>query len=149
MKVILKQNVDNLGAAGDVVDVADGYGNNFLLPRNLAMRATRGALKDADAIRNARIKREASTRAEAEELRAALERSPVRVTARAGEDGTLFGSIGNTAITQAVREQTGVLLDRRRVPMERPLKTVGAHEVGVRVHPEITATLRVEVVPEA
>src|SRR3712207_3762758 len=103
MKVILKQDVPNLGGAGDVVDVADGYGNNFLMPRNLAMPASRGALADAEAMRQSRIKREAKTLGEAEELKAKLESKPVTVSAKAGEDGTLYGSIGNSAVAQAVR----------------------------------------------
>lgn len=147
MKVILKADVDNLGGAGDIVDVRDGYGNNFLVPRGLAMPATRGALKDAADIGRARAKREARTRGDAEALRATLESAPVRVRAKAGEDGTLYGSVGNTAIVEAVRSQLGVALDKRRVPMPRPLKTLGSHEVDVRVHGDVRATLRVEVVP--
>ena len=146
MKVILKSDVENLGGAGDVVDVADGYGNNFLVPRGLAMRASRGALADAEAMRASRAKREARTRGDAESQRAALEAAAVRVVARAGEDGTLFGSVGSTAIVEALRRQRGVMLDRRRVPLERPIKTLGSHEVPIRIHPEVTATLRVEVV---
>jgi len=146
VKVILKSDVENLGGAGDVVDVADGYGNNFLVPRGLAMRASRGALADAEAMRSSRMKREARTRGDAESQRAALEAAPVRVVARAGEDGTLFGSVGGTAIVEALRRQRGVTLDRRRMSLERPIKTLGSHEVPIRIHPEVTATLRVEVV---
>ncbi|MPZ87058.1 MAG: 50S ribosomal protein L9 [Nitriliruptorales bacterium] len=146
MKVILKQNVENLGEVGDVVDVADGYGNNYLMPRGLAMRASRGALRDAEAMRQARLKREAQTLGEARELKATLEAVPLRIPAKAGEDGTLYGSVGNTAIVEALRTQLGLRLDRRRVPLERPLKSLGGHDVVVRVHPELTATLHVEVV---
>lgn len=146
MKVILKQNVDNLGGAGDVVDVADGYGNNYLVPRGLAMRASKGALRDAEAMRQARLKREAKTLGEARELKATLEAVPLRIKAKAGDDGTLYGSVGNSTIVEVLRSQLGIHLDRRRVPMERPLKTLGGHDVEVRVHPELTATLHVEVV---
>lgn len=146
MKVILKQDVANLGHAGEIVDVRDGYGNNYLVPRGLAMRATKGALKDAEAIARARAKRAAATLAEAEKTRELLEERAVTIPAKAGEDGTLYGSVGNTAIAQAVREQLAVQIDRRRMPMERPLKELGEHEVEVRLHPEVTATVRVNIV---
>lgn len=146
MKVILKQDVGNLGDAGDIVDVADGYGNNYLVPRGLAMRATRGAVKDAEIIRQARMKREARNKGEAEELRTRLESKAVSIPAKAGEDGTLYGSVGNNAVADAVKAQLGIAIDRRRVPMERPFKHLGEHEVEVRLHPEVTATIRVAVV---
>ena len=130
-----------------MVDVADGYANNFLVPRGLAMRATRGALADAQVMRASRQKHEARTRADAETLREQLERAPVQVFAKAGEDGTLFGSVGNTAIAQSVRDQLGVTLDRRRIPMPRPLKHIGQHEVIARLAGEVQATLRVQVLP--
>ena len=145
MKVILKQDVPNLGGAGDVVDVADGFGNNYLVPRNLAMRASKGAAKDAEAMRQARVKRQAKTLGEAEELKATLESRPVTISAKAGEDGTLYGSVGNSAVATAISDQLGVKVDRRRVPMDKPFKNLGTHEVEVRIHPEVTATIRVEV----
>lgn len=145
MKVILKQDVANLGGAGDIVDVADGFGNNFLLPRNLAMRATKGAVADAEAMRQARVKREAKTLGEAEELKAKLEARAVTVTAKAGEDGTLYGSVGNSAVADAIKDQLGISVDRRRIPMDKPFKHLGTEEIEVRIHPEVTATIRVEV----
>jgi len=146
VKVILKTDVANLGGAGDIVDVADGYGNNFLMPRGMAMKATKGAVADAAALRAARSKRQARSLADAGEVAKALQAAPVRVTARAGDDGTLYGSIGNSAIVAAVRSQLGVTLDRRKVPMDRPLKALGGHDVSVRLHPDLSVTLRVEVV---
>ena len=146
MKVILKQDVDNLGGAGDIVDVADGYGNNYLMPRNLAMLASKGAVADAEAMRSARVKREAKTRGEAEELKERLESRAVTVSAKAGEDGTLYGSVGNTAVAEAIKEQLGIPVDRRRIPMDKPFKHLGTEEIDVRIHPEVTATIRVEVV---
>jgi large subunit ribosomal protein L9 len=148
MKVILKQDVDNLGDAGEIVNVADGYGNNYLMPRGMAMRVTKGAVADAEAIARSRRKREAHTRAEAEERRAGLERRPITVTANAGEDGTLYGSIGTTLIAKAASEQLGIPVDRRRIVLERPLKELGEHEVAVRVHRDVSATLRVVVARE-
>ncbi|MBA2528743.1 MAG: 50S ribosomal protein L9 [Euzebyales bacterium] len=146
MKIILKQDVGSLGGAGDIVDVADGYGNNYLLPRNLAMRASRGAVADAEAMRQARVKREARNLDEAGELKQRLEARSVSIPAKAGEDGTLYGSVGNSAVATAVREQLGVPVDRRRIPMDKPFKHLGEHSVEVRIHPELTATIRVEVV---
>jgi large subunit ribosomal protein L9 len=147
MKLILKQDVENLGDAGDIVDVADGYGNNYLMPRGLAMRVTKGAVADAEAIARARRTREARSVADAEARRAELERRPVTVEANAGEDGKLYGSIGTTAIARAVTEQLGVSVDRRRIALDRPLKELGEHEVSVRMYRDVTATVRVIVVP--
>jgi large subunit ribosomal protein L9 len=148
MKVILKQDVDNLGDAGEIVDVADGYGNNYLLPRGLAMRATKGAVADAAAIRSARVKRDARTREEAEALAARLGERPVTISAKAGSDGTLYGSVTNVQIAEAVTSQLGYELDRRRIPLERPLKELGEHEIEVRLHPEVVATIHVQVARE-
>lgn len=146
MKVILKQDVANLGGAGDIVDVADGFGNNYLMPRNLAMLASKGAVADAEAMRSARVKREAKTMGEAEELKQRLEAKSVTVSAKAGEDGTLYGSVGNTAVASAIKDQLGISVDRRRIPMDKPFKHLGTEEIDVRIHPEVTATIRVEVV---
>lgn len=147
MKVILKRNVDKLGQAGDVVDVADGYGNNYLMPRGLAMRATNGAMRDAEAMRQARIKREERSQAEAQETRSRLESSTITIRAKAGEDGTLYGSVSNRDVAAAIAEQLGVKIDRKRMPMERPLKRTGYHTVNVKLHPEVSADVAVEVVP--
>ena len=145
MKVILKQDVSNLGGAGDIVEVADGFGNNYLLPRNLAMLASKGAVKDAELMRQSRVKREAQSLGEAQELKEKLEARPVTVTAKAGEDGTLYGSVGNTVVAQAIQDQLGITVDRRRIPMDKPFKHLGTEEIEVRIHPELTATIRVEV----
>lgn len=145
MKIILKQDVDKLGDAGDIVDVADGYGNNYLMPRGMAMRATKGAVADAKAIRASRAKRESRNLAEAQEQKTRLEARPVSITAKAGEDGTLYGSVGNRDVADAVAAQLGITVDRRKLPMDRPLKSLGEHEVTVRLHPELDATVRVEI----
>jgi large subunit ribosomal protein L9 len=145
MKVILKQDVENLGDAGEIVEVADGYGNNFLMPRGLAMRATKGALADAEAIGRSRAKREARNIEEANELKSLLESRTVAIPAKAGEDGTLYGSVGNANIADAVKAQIGHPLDRRRVEVDKPLKELGDHEVTVKLHAQVTATLRVAI----
>jgi large subunit ribosomal protein L9 len=149
MRIILKQDVPNLGDAGEIVDVADGYGNNYLMPRGLAMRVTKGAIADAEAISRTRRKREAKNLAEAEERKAALEARQVIVAANAGEDGTLYGSIGTSAIAKAVRDQLGIPVDRRRINLERPLKELGEHEIPVRVHRDLRATIKVVVARDA
>ena len=146
MKVILKQDVENLGDAGEIVEVRDGYGNNFLVPRGLAMRASKGAVADARAIASSRAKREARNVGEAEKLRQLLEGKSITIPTKAGEDGTLYGSVGNAIIADAVKAQTGHPLDRRRIPLERPLKHLGDYEVPARLHGEVTATLRVSLV---
>ena len=145
MKLILKQDVANLGGAGDIVEVADGYGNNYLLPRNLAMLASKGAVKDAELMRQSRVKREAKTLDEAQELKDKLEARAVTIPAKAGEDGTLYGSVGNTVVAEAIKDQLGITVDRRRIPMDKPFKHLGTEEIEVRIHPEVTATIRVEV----
>ena len=145
MKVILKKDVENVGDAGDIVEVADGYANNFLMPKGLAMLASRGAIADAEAIRRARIKREAKSQAEAEELRARLEAKVLTIAARSGEDGTLFGSVGNREIADALQQQFGLEVDRRKIPLDRPIKTAGEHTVDLKLHREVTATIRVTI----
>ena len=146
MKVILKQDVEKLGDAGDIVDVADGYANNYLVPRSLAMRATKGAVADAKAIGQARQKREAKTIADAEAQKATIDTKRIQIPAKAGSDGTLYGSVGNAIIAKAATEQLGIPVDRRRVPLDRPIKQVGEHEVAVRLHRDVTATLKVLVI---
>lgn len=148
MKVILKQDVENLGDAGEIVDVADGYGTNYLVPRGLAMRATKGAVKDAEAIARARGKRAAQSLAEARERAAEIERGHVVLSARAGEDGQLYGSVGVSAIAKAASQQLGTNVDRKSLELDRPIKTTGQHDITVRVHRDVTATLRVEIAPE-
>jgi large subunit ribosomal protein L9 len=149
MKVILKQEVTDLGRVGDVVDGADGYARNYLLRAGMAMRATTGAVADAEALRAARVKREERDRQEAEELKANLEATSVTVGAKAGPDGTLYGSVGNGKIADALREQRGVSVSRKQIPLERPLKSLGEHDVAVKLHSEVEATIRVEVERES
>jgi len=127
MKLILTQEVSGLGAPGDVVDVASGYGRNYLIPRGFAMPWTRGA-EDAKVIA------------------AQLEGLQVRMRRRAGGGGRLFGSVGPADIAAAVREAGGPELDRRRIEVRDPIKTVGAHQVRVRLHPEVSAPVDIDIV---
>lgn len=148
MQVILKGFVDNLGDAGDIVDVANGYATNFLIPQNLAMRATKGAVADAEALKRSRLKREAVEIAEAEEQAKGLTGRVLVVEATAGEDGTLYGSVGKRDIAEALKRTTGLEVDSKRVDLDRPLKSVGQHDVGVKLHREVTVMMVVDVVAD-
>jgi|SRR5499426_1553280 len=146
MKLILTQEVSGLGAPGDVVEVAGGYGRNYLVPRGLAMRWSRGAQKQIDSIKRARAAREIRS---VDDARVAAERLSglrVRLQKRAGSGGRLFGSISTADIAAAVVEAGGPDLDRRKIEMGNPIKTIGAHQVAVRLHPEVSATVEVMVV---
>lgn len=147
MKLILTQEVGGLGTPGDVIDVARGYGRNYLIPRGFAMPWTRGAEKQVDLIRRARTVREIRDRDEATGAAAQLENLAVRMPRRSGGTGRLFGSVGTADIVTAVRAAGGPDLDRRRIEVHDPIRTVGRHQVTVRLHPEVTATLDIEVVP--
>jgi large subunit ribosomal protein L9 len=146
MKLILTQEVSGLGAPGDVVEVAGGYGRNYLVPRGLAMRWSRGAEKQIELIKRARSAREIRS---VEDARIAAERLAglrVRMQTRAGSGGRLFGSISTADIAAAVKSAGGPDLDRRKIEIGNPIKTIGAHQVAVRLHPEVSATVEVEVV---
>jgi large subunit ribosomal protein L9 len=145
MKVILTNEVTGLGEPGDVVDVKGGYGRNYLIPRGLAMRWTRGAEKQIDLIRRARSARAIRTQDDARSAAANLAKVPVQIRVRAGAAGRLFGSVSASDIADAVRAAGGPELDRRRIEIGTPIRTVGRHQVTVRLHPEVTATLEVDV----
>jgi large subunit ribosomal protein L9 len=146
MKLILTQEVTGLGAPGDVVEVAGGYGRNYLVPRGLAMRWTRGAEKQIELIQRSRSAREIRGLDDAREAADRLAGLQVRLETRAGSGGRLFGSVSPADIAAAVKAAGGPELDRRRIEIKNPIRTVGAHQVSVRLHPEVTATLDVEVV---
>jgi large subunit ribosomal protein L9 len=146
MKLILTQEVSGLGAPGDVVEVAGGYGRNYLVPRGLAMRWTRGAEKQIELIQRARASREIRGLDDAREAADRLAALQVRLETRAGSGGRLFGSVSPADIAAAVKAAGGPELDRRRIEIKNPIRTVGAHQVSVRLHPDVTATLDVEVV---
>ena len=146
MKLILTQEVSGLGAPGDVVDVASGYGRNYLIPRRLAMPWTRGAEKQIDLIKRARSAREVRGLEDAKTIVAELEELHVRMRRRAGTSGRLFGSVGPADIADAVREAGGPILDRRRIEIRDPIKTLGSHQVRVRLHPEVSAWVEIDIV---
>jgi len=143
MKLILTQEVTGLGAPGDVVEVAGGYGRNYLVPRGLAMRWTRGAEKQVELIQRARSSREIRGLDDARDAASRLATLDVRLQTRAGGGGRLFGSVSPADIAAAVKAAGGPDLDRRRIEIRNPIKTIGAHQVTVRLHPEVTATLDV------
>jgi large subunit ribosomal protein L9 len=145
MKVILKNEVDNLGLPGDVVDVADGYGRNFLLPRGMAIPATPGAMKEAEAITRSRKAKEAETVGDAEKMREAIESRTLRIPARVDERGHLYGSVSVHDIAQVLKER-GHDIPRKRIELKGTLREIGTYEIPVRVHPQVTANVEVEVV---
>lgn len=147
MKLILTSEVSGLGGPGDVVEVADGYGRNYLLPRSLAMRATRGAEKQVAVIRRAREARDIQDLGEARRVAAELAALEVRLPTRAGSGGRLFGSVTTADVAAAVRAAGGPALDKRRLELRTPIKTVGSHPVAIRLHPDVDASVTVEVVP--
>jgi large subunit ribosomal protein L9 len=147
VKVILNQEVRGVGAPGDIIEVSDGYGRNYLLPRNLARLATPGAVRQAEGIRARRAAREIADLEEARTMAAHLESLRVVIKAKAGAEGRLFGSVTTPQIVDAVARTGGTEIDRRRIHLNAPIKQVGTHHLTVRLHPEVEATLNVEVVP--
>ena len=147
MKLILTADVSNLGAPGDIVEVKDGYGRNYLLPRQLAIQATRGAEKQVAAIRKSRETRQIRDLGHAKEVAASLKGlPPVKLAARAASGkGRLFGSVTPADVVAALRAAGGPQLDRRSVSLPNQIKTVGRHTVSVRLHPEVTADFDLEV----
>jgi large subunit ribosomal protein L9 len=143
MKLILTQEVSGLGAP---VDVAAGYGRNYLIPRGFAMHWTRGAEKQIELIKRARSAREIRGQEDAKVIAAELGELHVRMRRRAGSSGRLFGSVGPADIAAAVREAGGPILDRRRIEIRDPIKTLGSHQVQVRLHPEVSAWVEIDIV---
>ncbi|GAA4618007.1 50S ribosomal protein L9 [Actinoallomurus liliacearum] len=145
MKLILTQQVAGLGAPGEVVEVKDGYGRNYLIPRGFGIQWTRGAEKQIDSIRKARAAREIASVEQAEAISKDLQKLKVRLRTRAGESGRLFGAVTPADIAGAVKASGGPELDKRRIEVRNPIKTVGSHEVAVRLHPEVSAKISLEV----
>lgn len=146
MKIVLLQEVRALGGPGDLVDVADGYARNYLIPRGFAQRATPGALKQVEQIRRRREVREIRGLEKAQEVAGQLAALAVRVAAKAGEGGRLFGQVTHEAVAEAIVKAGGPKVDRKRLHLEGPIKSLGAHRVHLRLHPEVEAEFTVEVV---
>ena len=146
MKVVLRTDVEQVGKKGDIVDVADGYARNFLVPKGLAFRATPGVADQAAKMRRKRDVQDANDRAAAEEVAKRLVPAVVTITARAGGEGKLFGSVTTADVAEAVQAQTGIELDRRQLHLDEPIKALGTHLVPAKLHSEVEFPITVEVV---
>lgn len=147
MKLILTQEVDGLGAAGDIVDVKDGYGRNYLLPNGVAIVWTKGAEKQITQIKRAREAREIRGLEHANEVKQQIESLDIKLPVRAGEQGKLFGSVTVADIAGAIRSAGGPLVEKRSITLSKPIKSVGSHKVSIRLHPEVAVSASVDVVP--
>jgi large subunit ribosomal protein L9 len=146
MRVVLRDDVENLGKKGDLVEVKDGYGRNYLVPRGLAITATRGVARQAEAMRRNRGVRDRREREAAQAVAALLDGRALTITARAGEGGKLFGSVGAADVAEALATQLGAEVDRRAVALAEPWKEIGTYEVTVRLHPDVVPSITVNVV---
>jgi large subunit ribosomal protein L9 len=146
MKLILTQEVTGLGSAGDIVEVRDGYGRNYLVPRGFAIRWTRGAERTVESIRAARQSREVRDLDHAEEIKTALEGTTFQGPVRAGQGGRLFGAVTVSDIADAIAG-AGAQVDKRKIVLGNPIKSLGAHQVTVKVHDDVDATVNLNVVP--
>lgn len=147
MKLILTSDVKELGKGGDVVDVADGYARNFLLPKKLAMKANPGALEAAETIREARIVADRKAKDFAEAIATQLVGSRVVLAAQAGDEGQLYGSVGVGDIIEGINRFTGIELERGQVELAEPIKAIGLHEVRVKVHQDVEFPLTLDIIP--
>jgi large subunit ribosomal protein L9 len=148
MKIVLQKEVEKLGVPGDVVSVADGYARNYLIPKGFAAPATKGSAKNAERLRRTHDQKVEKAVLEAREAASKLTAVPLTVTAKAGEEGKLFGSVTAADIAKELEARTGATVDRRTVHLAEPIRTVGTHEVTIRLHPEVEAAVTVEVVAE-
>jgi large subunit ribosomal protein L9 len=146
MKVVLRSDLAQIGKKGDIVDVADGYARNYLVPKGLAFKATPGVEAQATAMRRGRDVRDASDRAAAEEVAKSLVAKVVTISARAGAEGKLFGSVTTTEVAEAVAAQTGIEIDRRKLHLDEPIKSIGQHLVPAKLHADVEFPITVDVV---
>ena len=147
MKLILTQEVDGLGAPGDVVEVKDGYGRNYLVPRGLALRLTRGGEKTVESIKKARSSRAVRDQDHAEQIKSKLEAQAVPVQVRAGTGGRLFGAVTTAEIAGALADVSGEAVDKRTIVVTQPIKSLGSHQVSIKLHDEVSATVDLNVIP--
>jgi large subunit ribosomal protein L9 len=146
VRVVLRDDIDNLGRKGDLLDVSDGYARNYLVPRGLAIKATKGVVQQAEAMRRNREARESRERDAAQAVAAQLEGQRFTITVRAGEAGRLFGSVTPADVADAVRAQSGVEVDRRSLRLADTIKELGPVDVPLRLHPDVEIILGVDVV---
>jgi large subunit ribosomal protein L9 len=147
MQVILRSDLDGLGKRGDIVDVSDGHARNYLLPKGLALKATAGAVDQAAKMRRSRDLRDASDRDAATTIASTLVPKVISITAKAGSEGKLFGSVTTADIVAAIEEQTGIRLDRKSLHLDEAIKTLGEHTATASLHHAVSFPIRVEVVP--
>ncbi len=147
MRIILTHDVDDLGHKGDVVNVADGYARNYLVPRSFAIKATDGALRQAETMRLAREEALAAAKDEAETFAQSLTGTRVVIAANAGDEGKLFGSIGEADIAAAITKFTGIEVDPKLVVLDAPIKDIGLHEVALQPHREVQFMVTLDVIP--
>jgi large subunit ribosomal protein L9 len=145
VKIVLRADVDNVGKKGDIIEVADGFARNFLLPKGHAIPATDGIVAQASAMRRSRDLKDAKDREAGETIARKLVPMVIKVSARAGGEGKLFGSITSADVVAAVAEQAGVELDRRKVHLDDPIRTVGTHEIPVKLHADVQFRITLEV----
>lgn len=145
MELILRDDVAGLGHRGDIVEVADGYARNYLVPKGFALPATPGIEAQAEAMRRTRQLKDAAEREAAEEIAARLVAFPVTVAAKAGDEGRLFGSVTTADIATAIAEQAGIEIDRRTLVLAEPIKSLGTHSVQVKLHADVEFPVTVEV----
>jgi large subunit ribosomal protein L9 len=148
MQVILRDRLENLGDAGDVVEVKPGYARNYLIPKGLAYEATKANVRRMEAERAAQGRRDAETLSEARQRAASIEGVSLTFTARAGQEGKLFGSITSADIAEKLAEQ-GVTIDRRQIELDEPIKSLGVHSVPIRLHPQVQPEVKVWVIAES
>ncbi len=146
MRIILQKEVEKLGGPGDIVQVADGYARNYLIPRGFAVPASKGAVRHSEKLKAGNEERQRRARAEAQELATRLAKTPVRIQARAGDEGRLFGSITAQDIADELSRSLEQPVDRRRISLEEPIRSVGVHSVRIHLHPEVDANVTVDVV---
>ncbi len=147
MKVILRKDYESLGRLGDIVEVKDGYARNYLFPRNIAIMATEGALNTIEEERQQQARREAKELRNAEKAAQEIEKISVTIQMKVGEDDKLFGAVTNQMIADSLREK-GYALDKRQIDLQETIKTLGIYDVAVKLHPSVTAKVKVWVVRE-
>ncbi len=145
MEVLLLKNVPGLGSAGQVKNVAEGYARNYLLPRKLAAPASASAVGQAESLREAAVRREAKTRGEAEELAAILRQATLTFRVKAGEGERLFGSITAADIADTLAREKKINVDKRKIELDTPIKELGARQISIKLHPDVTASVTVVV----
>lgn len=145
MRIVLRADVESVGKKGDIIDVADGFARNFLLPKGHAIKASDGVVAQAASMRRARDLRDAQDRESAETIARTLVPAVIRIKARAGAEGRLFGSVTASDIATAVREQTNIDIDRRKLQLSDPIRSVGTHVVPVKLHSDVEFPVTIEV----